>query len=115
MTSEPERFRKRMLSHQIELAPTGKGSDWLNPNDTWELAEHGLSRGFGVSKMEAYAFGASRGKLRIYYQILGVDDPGENWVDHRDPRVALDLVKQKLSEASKDAVKLRYKIWLDLP
>lgn len=100
---------------QFELAKTGVGSDWLQANKTLEFAEFAYSRGYGVSVMEAYAVGESRGKLQLWHQILGIDDPGKNWIDHRNPEIALDLVKEKLREASKDAVELKYKLWIDVP
>ena len=67
----------------------------------------------GVSKVEAYGTGASKGKHQLYHQILGRDEPGENWADHRDPQTSLALLLKKIECAWAEAVTLRYKMWLD--
>ena len=65
--------------------------------------------------MEAWGTGTSRGKHALGHQILGIDEHGENWAEHRDPRRALDMVKQRLNEATNDGLTLRYKFWIDTP
>lgn len=102
-----------LFAHQLALAQTGRGSDDMDADRALAFAEYGVSQGFGVSKMEAYGVGASRGKHTLYHQILGVDDDGENWRDHKDPHRALALVREKLHEAVRDGLTLRYRIWMD--
>lgn len=101
------------LDHQLDLAQTGHGSGDMDAGQALAFVEYGMSQGFGVSKMEAFGVGASRGKHALYHQILGVDDDGENWRDHKDPGRALALVRNKLDEAAQDGLTLRYKIWMD--
>jgi len=112
--SNKENSGVRPFGRQLELAQTGAGSDWMDADQGIAFAEYGLSLGLGVSKMEAYAVGAYRGKLQLYHQILGLDDDGENWEDHKNPKLAIDLVKTKILEAASDELRLRYKFWLDL-
>lgn len=101
------------LAVQLELAQTGAGSDWMDAEEGLAFAEYGLSLGFGVSKMEAFAEGEYRGKLQLYHQILGLDDDEENWEAHKNPEFDLRLVKDKYREASRDALTLKYKFWFD--
>lgn len=87
----------------------------MNANEALVFSEYCLSFGFGISKMEAYGEGASRGKHALYHQILGLDDDGVNWSDHRKPQLALNLVRSKLREASEDGLTLKYKFWVEVP
>lgn len=76
------------------------------------FVEFALGTKLGVSKVEAYGVGASRGKHRLDHQVLGLDVEGENWNDHMDPERAFGLLKQKVSAAESDGLELRYKVWL---
>jgi hypothetical protein len=98
---------------EFELAQTGKGSQHMNAETGFAFAKYCLTMGFGVSVMEAYGTGESRGKHGLWHQILNVDDPGENWEDHKCPARALELVKEKMRLASEDGVVLMYKFWID--
>jgi len=97
---------------QFELAQRGVGSDWMDAKDVTAFAKYALSRGFGVQYMEAYGDGPSRGKHALWHQILGIDDPGENWDDHRDPARAFEILRQKLDLARVDGVDLKCKLWI---
>jgi hypothetical protein len=98
---------------QLERAQTGLGSDYMDSEEATASAEYGFSLGFGVQIMEGYRVGDSVGKHRLYYQILGIDDEGENWKDHRNPELALKIFYQKLAQASEDNVVMKYRIWMD--
>lgn len=98
---------------QLEVAQTGIGSAWMDADKGFAFAEYAMSMGLGVSFMEVYGTGESRGKYNLDHTILGVDEMGENWADHRDPARALETVKNKMHAASKDGLTLKYKFWLD--
>lgn len=100
------------FSEQLELAQLGEGSDHMDSATGMAFAEYGMTKGFGVQIMEGYGIGAARGQHGIYHQILGVDDDGGNWDDHKDPKRALDLVKVKLDLAREDGVDMKYKFWM---
>lgn len=102
------------FSEQLELAQLGKGSDHMDSTTGLAFAEYGLTKGFGVQIMEGYGIGDSKGKHGTYHQILGVDEDGENWADHKDPIRALDLVRVKLGYARKENLEMRYKFWMCL-
>ncbi|TNE67430.1 MAG: hypothetical protein EP336_07835 [Rhodobacteraceae bacterium] len=102
-----------LFVHQLDLAQTGRGVDDMDAEQALAFGEYGVSQGFGVSKMEACGQGASRGKHGLHHQILGVDDDGENWRDHKDPGRALALVRSKFDDAARDGLTLRYKIWMN--
>ena len=48
----------------------------------------------------------------VSWEILGVDEEGENWEDHRIPQLAYALFQKKLGWARRDGAVLQYKIWL---
>ena len=100
---------------QLNLGQSGKGTDWMDAADGLELTRFAVSKGFGVSKMEAHGVGSSRGKHALWHQILGLDDEAENWSFHRDPARSLQLVERKFAEADRDFLILRYKFWFDSP
>ncbi|WP_028958116.1 hypothetical protein [Sulfitobacter sp. 20_GPM-1509m] len=101
------------FAEQLEFAQFGKGSRYFEREEATAFAEYACSKGFGVSRMEAFGTGASRGKVGLYHQLLGLDDLGLNWKENRNPERALDVFKQKLSEALDDGLALKYKIWLE--
>lgn len=47
--------------------------------------------------------------------MLGTDEAGENWDDHKDPQRALTLMRRKLHETRQDGLSLRYKLWIATP
>ncbi|WP_421701909.1 hypothetical protein [Aliiroseovarius sp.] len=83
------------IPRQIDLAQRGVGSDWMDVEQTTQFAEAAFALGFGVQFMEAHGTGASRGKHKLSHQMLGTDDDGKNWDDHKDPERALTLVRRK--------------------
>ena len=87
----------------------------MSAKEAIAFSEYCLSFGFGISKMEAYGVGGSRGKCALHHQILGLDDDGLNWSDHRNPQLALSLLQNKLRQASEDGLILKYKFWIDVP
>jgi hypothetical protein len=103
------------LALQLERAQTGLGSDYMVSEEATAFAEYGFSLGFGVQIMEGYGFGDSVGKHKLYHQILGIDDDGENWKDHRSPELALKMFYERLAQASEDNVTMKYRIWMCTP
>ncbi len=113
MSSENEKGLAEFFCEQLAIAQQGVGSDFMPAGTAVAFAEFALGTKLGVSKVEAYGVGASRGKHRLDHQTLGLDVEGENWKDHRDPASAFALFRQKVSKAQGDGLELRYKVWLD--
>ena len=103
------------IQQQLDLAQQGIGSDWVDADQATQIAEAACTLGFGVQLMEAYGTGASRGKHGLRHQLLGLDEDGENWDDHRNPERALTLMRRKLRAARQDGLSLRYKLWITTP
>ena len=99
------------LEAWFQAAHTGAGAPWLLAGDADALVRFALSRGEGVSLMEAAARAFHEPPRDIGWEILGTDAPGENWEDHRDPRRAYVLFRNKLEKARLDRVTLLYKLW----
>jgi len=74
------------IQRQLDLAQQGIGSDWIDAEQASQIAEVAFTLGFGVQFMETHGTGASRGKHGACHKMLGTDDDGENWDDHRDPQ-----------------------------
>ena len=118
MTNKPpngSEISESDFSQQLELARFGPGSSYMDAEQALKFAEYAYACNFGISRMEAYGEGESRGKHALYHQILGIDDDGENWMDHKNASMSLRLVKNKLSEARQDGLTLKYKFWVDDP
>lgn len=115
MPSMPDNKDPKEFSRQLETAQTGGGSAWMDAEEGFAFAEYALSMGFGVSIMEVHGVGESRGKYTLDHLIIGVDELGNNWVDHRNSARALEIVRRKMLDASKDGLDLKYKFWLEVP
>ena len=105
--------RVARLAAWFEAAHQGDGSPWLTPGETELLASFGVTRGEGVRMMEAATHPFREPPRDPDWEIIGADDPGENWEDHRDPARALALVRRKLRAAGKAGARLHYKLWLE--
>jgi hypothetical protein len=95
-----------------QAAWTGDGTPWLRAHDADALARHALGFDEGVHMMEATAGAFCEPPRDISWEILGADEPGQNWIDHRDPKRAYILFRGKLHAARSIGAVLRYKIWL---
>ncbi|MBV7395144.1 hypothetical protein [Mameliella sediminis] len=100
------------LADWRDKAHQGGGSPWLRPAQADALARYALKFGEGVQMMEAVAPRFREPPRDISWEILGIDDEGENWSDHRDPQKAYALFRSKLSLAEADGAVLHYKLWL---
>lgn len=96
----------------FDAAHTGGGAPWLLAEQADALVRHALTRGEGVTLMEAAARAFHEPPRDTDWEILGNDPKGENWEDHRDPARAYALFQRKLARARADGVTLLYKIWL---
>lgn len=93
-------------------AHTGDGAPWLLAAQADALARYALTRGEGVSLMEAAARTFHEPPRDIGWEILGNDREGYNWEDHHDPALAYRVFLAKLKKARLDGVTLLYKLWL---
>ncbi|MCA0846207.1 hypothetical protein [Salipiger thiooxidans] len=96
----------------VASAQTGAGTPWLPARHAEALARFALMRGMGVRLMEAAAMILHEPPRDIGWEILGADDPGDNWEDHRDPQRAFALFRHKLALARNEGARLQYKLWL---
>ncbi|WP_240705251.1 hypothetical protein [Pacificoceanicola onchidii] len=103
---------RQVLDSWADLARSGAGSPWLEAHEAEALARHALVTHEGVALMEAVTKQFREPVDEIGWEIVGADDPGDNWADHADPSRAMDLLRRKIQMARRNGVRLLYKIWL---
>lgn len=87
----------------------------LNSDEFIPFCELVISHGYGVSRVEAFQSPQGVVRRNHGYEILGVDDDGYNWRDHRDPQRSLALARNKLAWAKEDGADFLYQVWIDKP
>ena len=100
------------LAEWFAAAHQGSGTPWLTPGEAEVLVRFALTQGEGVSMMEAASARFHEPPRDIGWEMIGADDPGENWEDHRDPKRAFAVFRAKLRAAQQAGAHLQYRLWL---
>ncbi len=99
------------LLKQVE---TGRGSDWLDVSDLLQFCEVILAKNYGVARMEVIQAPEGTVGPNFSYEIYGLDGD-EAWINHRDPKRSIDLVREKVKWAKEDGAVFLYKVWIGEP
>lgn len=101
---------------EVELARAEQegATGYLTSDEFIPFCELAVSRGYGISHVEAFQSPKGTVRRNHGYEILGVDQE-ENWREHRDPQRSLRLAKEKLAWAREDGADFIYMVWIDVP
>ena len=103
------------LEKELARAEREGATGYLSSEEFIPFCELAVSRGYGISGVEAFRSPQGTVRRNHGYEILGVDEDGYNWRDHRDPQRSLWLAREKLAWAKEDGADFTYQVWVDKP
>ena len=105
---------QKKLETELARAQREGATGYLTSREFIPFCELAVSRGYGVSGVEA--FQSPEGKVRRNhdYEILGLDGE-DNWIEHRNPERSLKLAREKLAWAKEDGADFVYQVWISNP
>ena len=102
------------LKIELTRAEREGATGYLTSDEFIPFCELAVSRGYGISHVEAFQSPSGTVRRNFGYEILGIDAE-DNWREHRDPKRSLELAREKLAWAIEDGADLIYQVWIDRP
>lgn len=96
----------------IAKATSGRGFRLLKPGDLRALIPVLETRGYWVTRLEAYEMRGERGITNLDFAVIGLDGP-ENWEEHEDIPRHTALVYRMIAAAEASGLPIEFQVWIE--